>query len=107
MRSRLKRTTLLAVFWLGGQLAHLVASVWMLVILIASPHGGRGQRIALAWDQLANAAFGGSEDETISSRAGRARRAGRRWGCVLCRLLDALDPGHCEASIETHLWRKP
>ena len=28
----------------------------------------------------------------------RARDGGRRWGCLLCRLLDALDPGHCDKS---------
>jgi len=51
-------------------------------------------------DQLANAAFGGHEDETLSSRAGKAAREGKRWACVFCRLLDRLDPNHCEKAIE-------
>ena len=42
-----------------------------------------GRRVAVAIDQLLNALFGGDEDETISSRAEKARRKGRRWGCVL------------------------
>lgn len=42
----------------------------------------------------------GSEDETVSSRAGKAARKGKRWGCLLCRLLDKIDPGHCQANIE-------
>lgn len=56
--------------------------------------------VAVALDQLANAVLCGDPDETISSRAAKAARRGRRWGCVLCRLLDALDPGHCERSLE-------
>lgn len=64
--------------------------------VIASPQ--RAWRLAVAKDQLANAAFNGHEDETISSRAARARDAGRRWGCVLCRWLDALDSDHCDKS---------
>lgn len=60
----------------------------------------RAWRIAVGFDQLANVAANGDEDETISSRAGKAARRGRRWGCILCRLLDKLDPGHCENAIE-------
>lgn len=54
----------------------------------------------VAVDQYWNAALGGDEDETISSRAAKARIAGRRWGCVFCRLLDAIDRDHCAASLE-------
>ena len=55
-------------------------------------------RLAVSADQLANAAFNGSEDETISSRAGRHKDE-ERWACVLCWLLDHIDPNHCEKSI--------
>jgi len=96
---RLRRTALLILFWLLGQVAHAVASIWMLLAALANPWGDRAWHIAIAWDQLFNATTGGSEDETLSSRAGRARRRGARWGCVLCRFLDWLDPGHCERSI--------
>lgn len=58
----------------------------------------RAWKLALSKDQNANAAFNGSEDETISSRAARARDNGRRWGCILCKLLDAIDSNHCENS---------
>lgn len=54
----------------------------------------------IALDQLANAMIGGDPDETISSRAGKAARRGRWWGCILCRLLDLLEKNHCELSIE-------
>ena len=59
-----------------------------------------GRRVAVALDQLGNALLGGDEDETISSRAAKARLKGKRWGCVLCRFLDWLDPNHCTNSIE-------
>ena len=43
-------------------------------------------------------AISGDEDKTISHRAAIAREEGKRWGCVLCGLLDKLDPGHCDKS---------
>ena len=92
------RLAVLLVLWLACQLAHLVASIWMLCAIFSGSK--RAWTLAVSYDQLANAAFGGDEDETISSRSGKARREGRRWGCVLCKLLDRLDAGHCEKSIE-------
>ncbi|TSE28246.1 hypothetical protein Tther_02247 [Tepidimonas thermarum] len=94
-----QRLSLLAI-WLLCQLAAAVASAWMLLAIIASSSGRRAWTLAVSYDQLANAAFGGHEDETISSRAGKAAREGKRWACVLCRLLDRFDPNHCEKSIE-------
>ena len=54
--------------------------------------------LAVSADQLANAAFNGNVDETISSRAGRHKN-NEKWACLLCKLLDKLDPNHCEKSI--------
>lgn len=70
--------------------AALLHYIWA---VFTSP--GRALRIAVGFDQLGNVALNGSEDETISSRAGRARADGKRWGCVLCRLLDRVDKDHC------------
>lgn len=83
--------------WVVGFLAANVSALLALLYLFTSPR--RFWRVVIAHDQAANAAFGGSEDETISSRAGRAARRGDRWGCVLCKLLDKIDPDHCEKSI--------
>ena len=61
------------------------------------------ERIALAWDQLINAHLpGGDEDETISSRMGKALEAKKNcWICkVLCRMLHWIDPNHCQDAIE-------
>lgn len=56
----------------------------------------------LAQDQVLNAALEGYEDEKLSSRAAKARAAGKHWGCVLCRVLDWIDPDHCNKSLTTN-----
>ena len=55
----------------------------------------------IALDHLVNAAFmNGDPAETVSSRAAKARNRGKRWGCILCKILDKLDPpDHCDRSI--------
>jgi hypothetical protein len=55
--------------------------------------------VLVAIDRAVNAMLGGLEDQTISARAAFARRAGKPWGCYLCRLLDKLEPGHCDHAI--------
>lgn len=97
-RYHLQRRLLLLVFLAVGMVGALVAAVWLLGCALFSPYGRRPIAIALGFDQLANAATGGNEDETISTRAGRLRKEGRGWACVLCGLLDWLDPGHCDNS---------
>ncbi|GAB3249256.1 hypothetical protein [Chitinimonas naiadis] len=90
------RTISLYLIWCACLVAGVFASAWMFfAILAGSP---RAWRLAIAFDQTANAATGGSEDETISSRANRARLQGRRWGCLLCRLLDRIEKDHCAKS---------
>jgi hypothetical protein len=60
-------------------------------------------RYLLNWlillDQAGNTLAGGSPNETISERAAKARKTGRRWGCVLCGLLDRINPGHCDNAL--------
>lgn len=96
----MKIRLLLLIFWVAGQIANMVAAVWMLLALIFSPHGTRAKHIAMSYDQLVNAATGGSEDETISSRAGRLMGT-TRWACVLCKALNWFDPDHCRKNIGT------
>ena len=83
---------------LACALAACLGLVWMFCAVLAN--STRGHRLAVSFDQLANTAFGGHEDETISSRAAKARLKGRRWGCVLCKWLDWFDPDHCATNIE-------
>lgn len=85
----------------GSMLMGLAANA---IALVAALLGSdRAWPVAVANDQAFNAALvgrSGSEDETISSRAGKAAQSGHKWGCVLCRLLDLFDKNHCEKSIE-------
>lgn len=54
----------------------------------------------LRWlDEGFNVLTGGDANETLSSRAGKAQRAGKRWACVLCRGLDLIQRDHCKRSI--------
>lgn len=57
--------------------------------------------VLVAFDRFVNVVFGGRADETISSRSAKARRDGKAWGCILCKLLDRLDPNHCDLSLKT------
>nr|WP_294864336.1 hypothetical protein [uncultured Pseudogulbenkiania sp.] len=92
------RRLILFGLWLASLLAMLMALAMSLLQLLAgSP---RAVRVFVGADQTLNAAIGGNEDETISSRAGKGARRGVWRYCLLCRLLDQIDPGHCERSIE-------
>lgn len=97
----MKRRALLLIFLLMGGVGCILSSLWMLGAIVFSPNGQRAWHIAIAMDQLGNAATGGNEDEAISSRAGRLLKENRYWACVLCRLLDWLQPDHCKKSIGT------
>lgn len=55
--------------------------------------------LAVLLDEAGNTILGGSPNETISERSAKARDAGRRWGCLLCRLLDKINPGHCDRAL--------
>lgn len=59
-------------------------------------------RVLLALDQLGNAIMGGDEDETISSRIGKAKLRGDLPLAVagLDVILDLLDPNHSIDAIE-------
>lgn len=56
--------------------------------------------VLVAVDQLGNAVLAGDPDETVSSRAAKAAERGRRWGCVLCRVLHWFDRNHCARVVE-------
>jgi hypothetical protein len=56
--------------------------------------------LLIALDQFVNTLLLGDPDETISSRAAKAMLEGKRWGCVLCRLLDYVQKDHCLKSLE-------
>lgn len=94
----MKLRLLYSIFWIGGFLASLIALLWFAGTIIFNPKSPRARSLYIAFDQLANAATGGSEDMTISSRAAYAAEEGKRWAIILCHILNKLDPGHCERS---------
>lgn len=51
------------------------------------------------WDQGLNVLTCGDSLETLSSRAGKSQREGKRWACILCRALDFIQKDHCARSI--------
>ncbi len=55
--------------------------------------------ILVAFDQFWNAILAGDPDETISSRAGKAKREDKKWACILCRFLDIFDESHCREAV--------
>lgn len=52
----------------------------------------------IAIDQFVNVAFGGYPDETLSSRMGKRPKC--KVCRFICRLLNIIDPNHCQKSIE-------
>lgn len=52
-------------------------------------------------DEGGNVLTGGSENETISERAAKARNEGKRWGCILCKWLDDVQSGHCDNALKS------
>ncbi|WP_054287045.1 hypothetical protein [Gulbenkiania mobilis] len=91
------RMTLLAL-WLAGGMAACFALAWGLLAALGG--SSRAVRVAVAMDQAANAALGGSEDETISSRAAKGTAQGIWHWCLLCRVLGWIDAQHCQRSLE-------
>lgn len=94
-----QKRLLLSVFFICGIVASIIGLVWLLFCIVFAPNGRHPMSIAIGFDQLVNAATGGNEDETISSRAARERNEGKRWACILCKFLDKLDKNHCTNSL--------
>lgn len=65
----------------------------------------RGFRILLTFDHLLNVVTGGLPGQTLSGRAQTARNQGKRWGCVLCGILDWLERDHCRMALEGDILR--
>lgn len=77
--------------WIVAPLA-LIRMAWA---IFTNPE--RSWRIALSFDDLGNVATNGYLGQSISSRAAHDRP--QKWACLLCKLLDKLDPGHCDRAM--------
>lgn len=70
-----------------------VAFFWMVYAAISgSP---RYWPLARSFDRVGNVATGGVENDMVTERAARGTLQGKRRWCLLCKLLDKVDPGHC------------
>jgi hypothetical protein len=56
--------------------------------------------IAKMIDETGNVDANGRVNQTISARAALAQQRGTKWGCVLCKLLNAIQTNHCEDSLK-------
>lgn len=92
----LNRLLLIVVVWPLCIAGALIGIAWL--PLAAFVGSARAWELAIAFDQVANAATGGVAFQTISRRAA-AWRHERRWACILCRLLDFVDKNHCDKEI--------
>lgn len=97
-----------AAAYLCAWAACLLVAVWALLaapFLAITGSGARAMRLLVSFDQLGNAAAGGDEDETFSSRCWR-RRADAPYG-MLVRIIDWLflrateERDHCRSAFES------
>ena len=75
---------------IGGMLVVLIRYVWCAFFNVP-----RAWLIALGEDLADNVGLNGRLGQSISSRAAFACKGQKPWGCVLCGLLDDVNPGHC------------
>ena len=50
-------------------------------------------------DEFLNTLTLGSPEETISSRSAKARNAGKKWGCIMCKFLNLFQKNHCDKAL--------
>lgn len=65
------------------------------------------RKLFVSVDQLLNVILGGDPDETMSSRLGKDARRGRKFACVMCKILDLFEKDHCEKALERDRGKKP
>lgn len=74
-------------------------AVRYLTTIVTNPD--KATNIALMVDQTVNVGANGQVDTTISGRAGRAMLRGKKWGCILCKVLDMIVKNHCLNAVKS------
>lgn len=69
--------------------------VFIKLIIVAIINQPRAWHILLGYDILGNCSLNDYLIQSISERAAKARRDGKKWGCVVCDFLDVFDKAHC------------
>lgn len=94
MKTRLALLALFPLLLLGL----VVITPWRYLWSVFS-NPDKAWNIALMIDETGNVDANGKVNTTISARAARAQIAGKTWGCVLCKVLDWIQPNHCKDSL--------
>lgn len=92
---------IIPLLWLGA----LFVTLRYLTCIFTNPD--KAWSIADMLDQTINVGANGQVDTTISARAGRAAAKRRVWGCLLCRVLDRIQPDHCADAVAAEAARVP
>jgi len=90
----------LALIVLSPILALGLVYIAILYFLFTFLNPEKALNIALMIDEASNVSANGRVDETISARAAKAQIAGKKWGCVLCKILDAIQKDHCTNALK-------
>lgn len=95
MKTRLALLALFPLLLLGL----VVITPWRYLWCVMT-NTGKAWNIAKMIDETGNVDANGRVNETISKRAALAQQRGTKWGCVLCKLLNAIQTHHCEDSLK-------
>lgn len=95
----MKKRLIIIFLLLLCQVVAMIAPIRALFAVINNPK--RAFYILLGYDLLGNVTLNGEPREYISTRAYRSRKENTRWGCILCKLLDAIEEDHCRNSAKS------
>jgi hypothetical protein len=88
------------ILWFLITLALPIVQVVMLVQALLGS-GVRAHNMAVAYDQMGNAMFGGRPDQTMSSRVGDADVRGQKWAIIAAPILDFFfGKGHALSNVD-------
>lgn len=78
-----------------------IRGLWALIV----GDTDRVLEIAKGYDLLGATILNGRAGEYISTRAYYASKEDRKWGCILCKLLDMIVTNHCEDSAKNQIYK--
>lgn len=93
---KIKSTLILLALWVLSVLGCFLTCIVAFIAIFIYPR--LAWRILVASDRLVNAAVGGDDRETLSSRSYRGSLRGIVIWCVLCKVLDKFQKDHCKKS---------
>lgn len=74
-----------------------VVSIFLIPVSLVFKEFKYARRVLLAQDRVLASVMGFDGTSTVSRECGLLASSGRcGWCCLLCKLLNLLDPGHCE-----------